>query len=288
MRLPAAPSRLLPALCLFAALFSAPRPARAQQPFYTEIADVTEPGQYYFEAISEFDVLRTDARPAVRQNLAYFTISYGAFRDAEISIFFPVITVFNERGTSPRTTTGIGDVGYMFKYNFLKEREGSRRPALAVSFLAEAPTGDDVAGAGYGLANYTVNGILQKTLSEGAAETGRGETVARLNAGLIFAGVTTDEGPDFRTRGVVLTGGGSVVRRFTDRLTLGAELRGAHSRNKELGRGLLLGQVGGNYAFGDRVTFDFGVLGGRFPAAPRLGAQLGLSVDLDPGLSKDQ
>jgi hypothetical protein len=278
MRPPAAPLAAL-LLCLLAAAPAA-RAQDRQQPFYTEIADVTEPGRYFFEAISEFDVLRTDARPAVRQNSAYFTISYGVFPNAEISVFFPVITVFNERTAAPRTTTGLGDVGYMFKYNFLREREGSRRPALAVSFLAEAPTGDDVAGAGYGLANYTVNGILQKSLSE--------RTVARLNAGVGFAATTTDEGPDFRTRGVVFTGGGSIVRRFTERLSLGAELRGARSRNKELGRGLLLGQVGGNYAFTDRVTFDFGVLGGRFPAAPRLGAQLGLSVDLDTRLSERQ
>ena len=282
-------AHVLMLLCLLAA--AGPHAARAQdrqQPFYIEIADVTEPGQYYFEAISEFDVLRTDARPAVRQNSAYFTISYGVFPNAEVSVFFPVISIFNERTSVPRNATGFGDVGYTFKYNFLREREGSRRPALAVSLLVEAPTGDDERGLGYGLTNYTVNGILQKTLSEGRQQTGRGETVARLNAGVSFAGVTTDEGPDFRTRGLVFTGGGSIVRRFTPRLSLGAELRGARSRNKELGRGLLLGQVGGNYAFNDRVTFDFGVLGGRFPAAPRLGAQLGLSVDLDTRLSERQ
>jgi hypothetical protein len=263
------------ALCLLAAAL----PARAQdrqQPFLTEIADVTERGQYYFEAISEFDVLRTDARPAVRQNTAYVAISYGVFRGAEVSFYVPVITIFNERTASPRRTTGVGDVGYYFKYNFLEEREGSRRPALAVSLLAEAPTGDDVAGAGYGLANYTVNGILQKSFGE--------RTVARLNAGVSFGATTTDEGPTFRTRGRVFTGGGSIVRRFTPRLSLGAELRGARSRNKELGRGLLFGQVGGNLYFGDRVTLDFGVAGGRYPAAPRLGAQLGLSVDLDRGI----
>ena len=280
---PAAP--LLALLCLLAAAPAAAAQDR-QQPFLTEIADVTEAGQYYFEAVTEFDVLRTDARPAVRQNSAYFTISYGVFRDAEVNIFFPAITVFNERTSSPRNVTGFGDVGYTFKYNFLREREGSRRPALAVSFLVEAPTGDDERGLGYGLTNYTVNGILQKTLSEGTEKTGRGETVARLNGGVSFAGVTTDEGPDFRTRGVVFNGAGSIVRRFTPRLSLGAELRGAHSRNKELGRGLLLGQVGGNYAFNDRVTFDFGILGGRFTAAPRLGATLGLSVDLDTRLSE--
>lgn len=274
MRLPAAALLAPLLLCLTAA---AARAQTQQQPFFTEITDATERGQYYFEAISEFDVLRTDARPAVRQNYTYLTITYGVFRDAEVSVFFPVATIFNERTASPRTATGLGDVGYYFKYNFLKEREGSRRPALAVSFTAEAPTGSYPKGIGYGQTNYTVNGILQKSLSE--------RTIARLNAGLIFASTTTDEGPTFRTRGTVFTGAGSIARRFTGRLSLGAEMVGARARNKGLGRGLLLGQVGGNYALGERVTLDFGVLGGRFPAAPRLGAQLGLSVDLDTRLS---
>jgi hypothetical protein len=177
-----------------------------------------------------------------------------------VSVYFPVVTVFNERTASPRTATGLGDVGYYFKWNFLKERDGSRRPALAVSFLAEAPTGDYARGIGYGQPNYTANGILQKTLGA--------RTAARLNAGMSFAGTSTGEGPDFRTRGVVFTGGGSVVRRLNDRLLLGAELRGARARNKALGRGLLFGQLGGNLYFGDRYTLDFGVLGGRYPAPP--------------------
>ena len=276
-----APATLAP-LALLAFLSPAAAPdARAQeqqQPFFTEIADVTEQGQYYFEAINEFDVLRADARPAVRQNSAYFTVSYGVFPNAEVSVYFPVITIFNERDTFPRRPTGMGDVGYAFKYNFLKERDGSRRPALAVSFLAEAPTGSVAKGVGYGAANYTVNGILQKSLTK--------RTTLRLNAGVVFAADTTDEAPDFRTSGRVLTGGGSVVRKFSDRLSLGAELRGARARNAELGRGLLLGQFGGNYSFGDRITLDFGVLSGRYAASPRFGAQLGVSVDLDTRLTE--
>lgn len=271
MGLPA--SRLLPALCLLAALAAAaPRPARAQQPFYTDDADVTERGQFSFEAINEFDVLHSSARPALRQNTSTFTLSYGLFRHAEVSVSAPLITIFNERGTSPRRVTGVGDTSFQFKYNFLREREGSKWPALTATFSLEAPTGSAEKGTGSGLLDYSLNGILQKSVTD--------QTTLRLNGGLVFAGNTTTGAVGLRTRGRVFTGGGSIARRFRPRLTLGAELTGALARNADLSRKLLQGQLGGNYTLHDRMTLDFGVLAGRYAASPRYGAQLGVSVDL--------
>jgi hypothetical protein len=271
MRLSAPPSRLLPPLCLLA-VFAAPPRARAQQPFYTDDADVTERGQFFFEAINEFDLLHSSARPAVRQNTAVFTLSYGLFRNAEVSVGAPLITIFNEGGTSPRRVTGGGDASFQIKYNLLREREGARRPALAVTFAVETPTGSVEKGTGSGLLDYTLNGIMQKSLTA--------KTTLRLNGGLVFAGNTTTGAVGLRTRGRVFTGGGSLVRQFNERLALGAELTGARAPNSDLGRGLLQGQVGGNYTLGDRMTLDFGVLAGRYAASPRLGAQLGFSYDL--------
>lgn len=272
MRLPAAPSRLLLPLCLLAALAAAPRPARAQQPFYTDDADVTERGQFYFEAINEFDVLHASARPALRQNTAVFTLSYGLFKNAEVSVSAPLIMIFNERGTFPRSVNGLGDTSIQIKYNFLKEREGSRLPALTATFSVEAPTGSVEKGTGSGVVDYSLNGILQKSLTD--------QTTLRLNGGLVFAGNTTTGAVGLRTRGRVFTGGASLVRQFTERLTLGAEMTGALARNSDLSRKLLQGQVGGNYTLNGRTTLDFGVLAGRYAASPRVGAQLGVSVDL--------
>ena len=272
MRLTAAPPPLLLPLCLLAALFGSPQRARAQQPFYTDDADATGRGQFYFEAINEFDVLHSSARPALRQNTTVLTLSYGLFKDAEVSASVPVITIFNERANSPRRPTDIGDASFQIKYNFLKEREGSRRPALAVTFAVEAPTGSVRKGTGSGLLDYTLNGIVQKSLT--------GRTKLRLNGGLVFAGNTTTGAVGLRTRGRVFTGGASLVRQFSARLALGAELTGALARNSDLSRKLLQGQVGGNYTLNERMTLDFGVLAGRYAASPRVGAQLGVSVDL--------
>lgn len=82
-----------------------------------------------------------------------------------------------------------------------------------------------------------------------------------------------------RARGLVFTGGASVVRRFAGRLNLGAEVTGALARDSDLGRGQLQTQAGGNYSLNDRVSLDFGAIGGRHVASPRLGLLFGLSAD---------
>lgn len=259
-------------LCCLLACVAAAAGARAQQPFYTDDADVTARGQFHFETINEFGVLHGAARPALRQNSTNFTLAYGLFEHAEVSVSAPLVRVFNERGTNPRAPAGFGDASFQLKYNFLRERAGSRRPALALTFAFEAPTGSVAKGIGSGLADYSVNAVAQKSLTD--------KTTLRLNGGVVFAGNAAAGAAGAPVRGRVLTAGGSLVRGFGERLALGAEVTGAHSPDSDLGRTLLQTQVGGNYTLGPRVTLDFGVLAGRHIASPRVGARLGLSVDL--------
>jgi hypothetical protein len=72
---------------------------------------------------------------------------------------------------------------------------------------------------------------------------------------------------------------GSVVRDFTKKLRLGAELFGAVDNNFNSSRGQLEGQFGGNYALTERLRLAFGLLGGRFTASPRVGAIIGFTYD---------
>ena len=78
---------------------------------------------------------------------------------------------------------------------------------------------------------------------------------------------------------MVFTGGASLVKEFTSKLDLGAEVTGALAKKPELNRGELRFQVGGNYSIKESCTFDFGITGGRFAASPRVGVQLGFSID---------
>ena len=245
--------------------------ASAQQPFVTDDADVTPKRRFHFEFSNEFDWLNRSALPSLRQNTADFEIDYGLFEGVEIGIAAPFLTIISDRATVPRTVSGIGDANLSLKYNFLTEREGSRRPALTVAFNLELPTGDRSRQLGSGLADIYVNGIVQKSVST--------KTKLRLNGGVLFSGNETTGVLGIKSRGTVFTGGGSLVREITPRLDLGAELVGAVTRNFDLGKTQLQAMVGGNYSLTDKMTFDFGIVTGRHAASPRAGLQVGISID---------
>ena len=193
------------------------------------------------------------------------------FEHLEIGIAAPFLTIINQAGTIPQRVTGIGDLNLSLKYNFLRERENSRRPALAIAFNLELPTGDTDRQLGSGLADFYVNGILQKSLTS--------RTKLRFNGGVLFSGNETTGALGIRSRGTVLTGGSSLVRQFTPKLQFGIELTGAMSKDLELGKRQLQALIGGNYQVRHNVSFDFAVLSGKYAASPRAGVQLGFSVD---------
>ncbi len=242
----------------------------AQQPFVTDDTDTTPKHRFHFEFSNQFDLLQGSAFPNLKQDTADFELNFGVLDNLEVGIAAPLLTIINARGTVPQTLTGLGDTNVSLKYNFLKERDHSRRPALAIAFNFELPTGDVKRQLGSGLADFYVNGILQKSLTK--------KTTLRLNGGILFSGNDTTGVIGIKSRGTVFTGGGSLVRQFTPKLQLGAELTGAVQSNFQLGKGHLQTQFGGNYLFKKNMTFDFGVVAGKY-AASRAGVQLGLSVD---------
>lgn len=245
--------------------------ARAQQPFVTDDADTTPKGHFHFEFSNEFDWLQRESFPNLRQNTADSELDYGLFDRLEIGIESPLLTIFNAPGTNPRSVSGLGDTNLSFKYNFLREHENSRAPALAITFNLELPTGDNKRQLGSGLADYYMNGIVQKSLTR--------KTKLRLNGGILFSGNETTGVIGIKARGTVFTSGGSLVKKFTPKLQLGIELTGALESNFQLGKGQLQTLVGGNYQIRNNLSFDFGVVGGRYAASPRAGIQLGISID---------
>ena len=244
---------------------------KAQQPFVTDDADVTPKGHLHFEFSNEFDWLQADSFPNLKQNTADFELDYGLFEDLEIGFEVPVITLFNARGSASRTVSGLGDSNFSAKYNFYKERENSRLPAMTIAMNVELPTGDTKRQLGSGLADFYLNGILQKSLSKTAK--------LRLNGGILFSGNETTGVIGIKSRGTVLTAGASVVKQFNPKLQLGIELVGATTSAFQLGKGQLQTLVGGNYQFKSNTSFDFGIVAGKYAASPRAGVQLGVSID---------
>ncbi|MFN2512757.1 MAG: transporter [Pyrinomonadaceae bacterium] len=257
--------------CALTLLFLVSAAVQGQQPFVTDDADVTPKGRFHFEFSNEFDLLQRSSFPSLKQNTADFELDYGLFEGVEIGLAAPILTIFNSTGTGPNTVTGIGDMNLSVKYNFHKERENSRVPALTLAFNFEVPTGDTERQLGSGLADFYINGILQKSLNEA--------TKLRLNGGILFSGNAATGVIGLRSRGTVYTAGGSLVRQFTPKLQLGVELTGARTSELQLGKAQLQTLVGGNYQVRDNLSFDFAILGGRYAASPRAGVQLGLSID---------
>ncbi|MDQ2976353.1 MAG: transporter [Acidobacteriota bacterium] len=243
----------------------------AQQPFVTDNTDTTPKGHFHFEFSNEFDLLQRSSFPSRKQNTADFELDYGLFDRVELGIESPLLTIFNAAGTTPARPSGIGDTNLSLKYNFLKEREKSRQPALAIAFNLELPTGDTTRQLGSGLADFYMNGILQKSVTS--------KTKLRLNGGILFSGNETTGVIGIKSRGKVFTAGGSLVKQFSPKLQLGMELTGAFQNNFQLGKGQLQTLFGGNYQINKRASFDFGIVGGKYVASPRVGIQLGLSVD---------
>jgi hypothetical protein len=251
-------------------LFLAPLTVLAQQPFYTDNADVTDKKKFHLQISNEDDILQRASYPGLRQNTSVFELDYGLLSNVEVGIDGPLIAISNSRIITPATPFGPGDLDFHVKYNFLKERECFRRPALAATFNVELPTGNQREQLGSGLADYFLNGILQKSLTK--------KTKLRLNGGILFAGNDTTGEIGIKARGTVFVGGGSLVKQFTRKLDLGVELTGAVGGNLQLQKGQLQFLVGGNYQVTKKMSFDFGILAGKFNS-PRAGVQLGVSID---------
>jgi outer membrane putative beta-barrel porin/alpha-amylase len=259
--------------CLFIAivLLSSLR-AQAQLPFYTDDADTTPKGKVHVEFSNEQDWLQRSSFPGRRQSTTVFTFNYGITNRIEADVNAPLISIYNDRTARFDNASGIGDTQFGVKIRVLEEHESSKVPAASVVFYVEAPTGSVRKQIGSGLTDYWLYGVLQKSFTK--------RTTGRLNGGVLFSGNDSTGLVGIETtRGQVFTGNGSLVRQFTPRLSLGAELFGAVTNSFKLNRGQLTGQVGGQYNFTENFQFTFGVITGRFAASPRLGAQVGVAYD---------
>jgi Putative MetA-pathway of phenol degradation len=247
-------------------------PLHAQQPFYTDDPSVTDRGAWHFEFFNEFDALQHPQYPNLRQNTANYKLNYGLPHDLEIDVDAPYLGIFRAADAAP-TALGVGDTNLGLKWNFQKETDNSRAPALGVSFYVEFPTGDSNNQLGSGLVDYWLNFIGQKHLTKKTRITG--------NAGILFAGNTSTGVIGIETtHGRVYTYGVSLLHELNHRWTLGMEIYGGFASSQDLGKDQFQILAGGKYKIRNGLTFDFGVIGGKFVASPRVGAQIGVSIDI--------
>ena len=242
----------------------------AQLPFYTDDPSVTEQGKWHFEFFNEFDALQRPQYPNVRQNTANYKLNYGLPYNLELDVDAPYLAIFRALGT--QGSTGLGDTNLGVKWKFHKESQMSHLPALGASLYIELPTGDTQQQLGSGLTDYWLNLMGQKSLSD--------KTRINGNIGFLFAGNTSTGVLGIQTtRGHVYTGGLSILHDLNPRLTLGGEFYGGVTNNGDLGRSQFQVMIGGQYGIRNGMAVAFGLLGGKYIASPRIGGQIGFSVD---------
>jgi hypothetical protein len=242
----------------------------AQMPFYTDNADVTDPGTLHFESYDEFDGLQSAQYPDLRQNTFNYKFNYGLPHGLEIDADAPWLTITRAPGSPD--ANGPGDTEIGIKWNFRRAVRPLSAPALSASFYIEFPTGDKQQQLSSGLSDYWLNSIAQEPLSD--------KTRINANFGFLFAGNTsTGVLGTQNTRGHVYTGGLSWQHDFTPRVTLGAELYGAVADRNSLGKNQLQALAGGSCQLTQRYAITFAVLGGTHIASPTLGGQIGFEAD---------
>ena len=255
--------------CILLALVC-PSVLRAQQPFYTDDADVTPAGKVHIEAFDEYDWLQRGQRPHIRQNTLNMRVNYGLGKGLELDLDSPLLTIVNDATVRPLRAFGIGDTNFGAKFNLRPEQ--GRSPAISFAMYIETPTGNPRTGLGSGLTDIWAYGIAQKTVSP--------SFVVRINGGYLFTGNTSTGVVGITTaRRHVATTGGSITRMLTRRLNVGAEATAAVAKNSDLQRAQLQFLAGGNYELRNGLKLDIGILGGHYIASPRFGLQIGFSFD---------
>src|SRR5215469_3143199 len=261
-------TRSLLLMCALCAL--CPPRLQAQLPFYTDDPSVTEKGKWHFEFFDEYDALQHPQFPNLQQNTTNYKLNYGLPYNLELDLDAPYLSIF--RATGIQNSNGVGDTNLGVKWNFHKAAPKSHIPSLSTSLYIEFPTGSTRQQLGSGLIDYWLNFIAQEPLTD--------KTRINVNIGFLFAGNTSTGVLGIQTtRGHVYPGGLSLLHDFTPRLTLGGEIYGGFADNKGLGRSQLQGLIGGQYAVRNGLSFDFGLLGGKYIASPRIGGQIGFSMD---------
>src|SRR5437016_4795560 len=91
---------------------------QAQQPFNTDDIGVTDYHKFHMEFANEYDWLRQENLPNLRQNTANFKVAFGAWHHLEVGLDEQLLAISNQPTVFlPHTAFGYGDVDFSVKYN---------------------------------------------------------------------------------------------------------------------------------------------------------------------------
>jgi hypothetical protein len=242
--------------------------ARAQTPFLTDDAEVTDQGHWNFEYFNQYAVLPRSAAPDHWQETNNFVIQYGALRNLELDLDFPIILINRYTAGELPDAFGFGDLDFAAKYKFFDEDTGGWRPGFASSFAVEVPSGNPATQLGSGYTDLVWNTMGQKHLSE--------TVLLHLNVGYQSNGNTLTGAIGIRTPGKIVSEGASVHVNVSPTLLLGADINGAQIRTAHKTDRQLQFTLGGILALSSKTNLDFAVLTGWYDS-PKGGVTVGFT-----------
>lgn len=252
-------------VALVACLLACAAPAFAQQPYTTDKADVTKERAVEISVGGEFDALQSTDTDHSRQTTLIGRLAYGAWKNVELEYWAPVIFLTNR--TAPNAS-GYGDTSASLKWQLREDSE--RRPAFALSFTVQAPTGNSENDIGSGITMTWINAI--------AAHKFGTHTVVTGNLGFMPTGNPSTGALGINARrGKIVTSGVMVTHDVTDDLKLGAEINGALTTTDKTAHQVHV-VVGANYKLRKALSLDTGVIVGHYARTPRFGVLIGMTL----------
>jgi len=219
-------------------------PAAAQTPFLTDDAAVAPTHGAHFEWSHQWSSLSTADLPAQHQYTSVFDVKWGILPGVEFGFDIPFIHI---TGSELDTAHGLGDLDFSAKAILLEEKEGSARPAIALSAALEIPTGDTSDGLGSGLTDFGFNVIVTKSFGAGWSLT--------LNLGAVLTGNTLTGAEGLKPgRGAIYTGGLALKKSLSPDLLLGLVVWGARGDRSVVNDSELRVQLGASWAAGRGVS----------------------------------
>ena len=229
----------------------------ADRPLSTEEAFTVEKGQFKLETGFEFarqDNHDREINPSV-------TLTYGLLENVDIGVGSSYLFARPKEGENEN---GIGDTEIELKYQALGEK--TWMPAFAVSGSLKVPTASDAKGLGSGKADFGINAIFSKELSN--------RFLLHLNVGYAFIG---ERGADNE-----MNYSGAVQFILSDKWTVAGEIVGVNNFNGAKRDDPVSGLIGATYLVTDQLVWDAGVEIGMSKAAPDYRITTGLTYLFKP------
>jgi hypothetical protein len=242
--------------------------AAAQTPFLTDDAGVVPKGGAHLALSSDWASLSKADLPAQHQVTSVIDAKWGVLLGVEFGFDVPFLVI---TGSDLGTARGLGDLDFSVKGILLDEKEGSSRPAIALSAALEIPTGDTASGLGSGLTDFGFNLVVAKTFGAGWSLT--------LNLGVVLTGNTMTGAEGLRPgRGAIYTGGLALKRSLSPDVLVGLVVWGSRGDRTVVNDSELRVQLGASWAVGRGVSVVASASAG-WGASPTAAGLAGLTME---------